>query len=161
MRDDGDFTAYAEARWPTLVRTLVLLGSPLSEAVEVAERTLAGCLLNWHALREAGDIDVEVYAELLHERSRALEQDPQPVSGVPVTDPDPDRSDAAMLLEALGDALDRLEPADRCAVVLRHGAGLSAVQVAEALHVDQVEVEGRLARGLAELDAASLVQRCR
>lgn len=158
MRDDGDFAAYAEARWPTLVRTLVLLGSPVHEAVGVAERTLVRCLLEWREIGAAGDIDVEVYAEMLDERARTLAEGSP---GAPV-EPDParDPSDAALLLEALGEQLDRLGPADRCAVVLRHGAGLSMLQVAEALDVEQVEVEERLAGVLAVLDAESLVQRC-
>ena len=39
MRDDGDFSAYADARWPAIIRTLVLLGTPA--AVEVATGALA------------------------------------------------------------------------------------------------------------------------
>ena len=166
MRDDGDFDAYAEARWPTLVRTTVLLGSALEEAVEIAGRTMAGCRLQWRTIRQAGDIDVEVYAELLEERSRALgERGPGPTDhpGVAVEADRPavDRSDAEELLDALGQALDRLEPVDRCAVVLRHGAGLSELQVAEVLRLDPLEVEERLASATVELDPEGLVQRCR
>src|SRR6476660_9809900 len=112
MRDDGDFTAYAEARWPTLVRCLVLLGSETSEAAEVAEAALARCRQDWRSIRQAGDIDVEVYAELLDvraERARAEQgpaATPHPAPGA--ADPGPQPSDAALLLGALLDALDRL-----------------------------------------------------
>ena len=165
MRDDGDFTAYAEARWPMLVRSVVLLGSPAPEAAEVAEAALARCRLAWRAIRDAGDIDVEVYAELLAERARALAQPRSdqvarpgrgPVDGVPDADP----SDAAVLLESLLVALARLDPVARCAVVLRHGAGLSTLQAAEILQVEPFEVEQLLASSLAELPDG-LVRQCR
>lgn len=166
MRDDGDFTAYTEARWPTLVRTLVLLGSPTPEAVDIAERTLARCRLEWRSIREAGDLDVEVYAELLDERGRTLTQaaaaaDARPEPRSEPAPGDVGRSDAAVLLEELLASLDRLEVGDRCAVVLRHGAGLSAVQVAEALGGHPEEIERRVATARAVLDPERLVQRCR
>jgi len=159
MRDDGDFTAYAEARWPALVRTLVLLGRPQGEAVEVAERTLARCRLEWRVVGESVDVDVEVYTELLDQAARAGDE-----AGPRTDAPPPDRgepSGAEPLLEALCEALGRLDAAGRRAVVLRHGAGLSPVQVAEVLHADPAEVEGRLAAAAVTLDAPSLVQQCR
>jgi len=171
MRDDGDFTAYAEARWPALVRTAVWLGAPTVLAADLAEGALARCRLDWRAIRDAEDIDVEVYAELLEERARVLAEtgpsaaaetrsEASPVAPRPAA-PDGDRSDAALLLEALLDALDRLDPAHRGAVVLRHGAGLSTDQVAAVLEVDPSEVERRLTWARTVLDPERLVQRCR
>lgn len=172
MRDDGDFTAYVEARWPALVRCLVLLGSPVDEAVEVAERALARCWLDWRAIRTAEDIDVEVYSVLLAQRTRIEEAAPavaEPAGASrgrgPFSKPGPVVTarpiDAVLLLDALLAALDRLRPDVRSAVVLRHAAGLSIMQVAEVLRVDPLEVEERDSAAIAELDPEGLVRQCR
>jgi hypothetical protein len=43
MNHDGDFAAYVAARWPAVVRTLVLLGSPDDVAAEVGRTAFARC----------------------------------------------------------------------------------------------------------------------
>ncbi len=41
---DEAFSAFAEARWPRLVRSAVLLGCSPAEAEDVAQTTLLRCL---------------------------------------------------------------------------------------------------------------------
>src|SRR3954454_715755 len=65
MRDDGDFAAYLAARWPFLVRSLVLLGCSPAEAEELARAGLARCYASWERVRRADDVDVHVHRAVL------------------------------------------------------------------------------------------------
>lgn len=56
-RTRTDFTAFASARWPALVRSAVLLGCSLHEAEDLAQATLMRCLLKWKQVRRADDPD--------------------------------------------------------------------------------------------------------
>ncbi|NYD42195.1 hypothetical protein [Nocardioides panaciterrulae] len=159
MREDADFTDYVEARWPTLVRTLVLLGRTPAGACRVAERSLASCQLRWRTIRTADDIDVRVYGEAYAELLAARRRPAADIDGADEADASgpPEAAaaapaDAVLVLESLLAALDRLAEPDRVAVVLQHGAGLGAVQVAELLEVDPFEVEQRVDSAVTALD---------
>ena len=158
MRFDRDFAAYLQARWPTLVRSLVLLGCSQSEAEEVAQEGLARCYLDWGRVREAGDIDVQVYREVLDRLEHARRQEEGAVAD-PVAEPvsaDGAPSDAVLLRYALEEALDRLPEDQRSVVVLRFAAGLSELQVSDLLDLPLEEVDARLAAGLTALDLPTL-----
>lgn len=130
MRDDGDFEAYTAARWSTLVRSLVLLGSPPRVAEDIALDALARCYLQWNRIQEADDIDVRVYRTLLECRDRSR------IAWWSDEEPD-DRASAAAsgarLRQDLEKILDRLELGDRQTLVLRFVADLSESQVADVL----------------------------
>lgn len=70
MRDDADFSAYAVARWPSLVRILVLLGSPPDEAHHLARTALARLRSDWRYRDELGDLDEHTAQTLLECRAR-------------------------------------------------------------------------------------------
>ena len=55
--DDADFEAYLAARWPTLVRSLVLIGLPPAEAEDVVVTGLARCRTAWRRLQDVDDVD--------------------------------------------------------------------------------------------------------
>ena len=63
--NDADFAGYLTARWPALVRTVVLIGCPRSDAEAVVETGLAHCYLAWDRTRHVDDVDVHVYREVL------------------------------------------------------------------------------------------------
>lgn len=65
MRDDADYASYVAARWPFLVRTLVLIGCPRAEAEDVVISGLARCYPSYDRVREADDIDAHVYGTVL------------------------------------------------------------------------------------------------
>ena len=75
MRDDGDFSAYAVARWPSLVRALVLLGSSPDEAHDLARTVLARLRSDWRHRDELGDLDEHTAATLLEYRAGLREPD--------------------------------------------------------------------------------------
>ena len=54
MRADGDFHGYVAARWPALVRTLVLLGCPVELAPDVVAAGLGSCRRELAARHGAG-----------------------------------------------------------------------------------------------------------
>ncbi len=122
MRDEGDFEAYAVARWSALVRTAVLLGSRRDVAPRLARATLARVRAGWRRRDEIGDLDAHLYRTLLDVR-----RDDR-VAWWTETVPAGDPIDAAALA-ALGTALDSLTPPDRAALVLRSVAGLGPEQV--------------------------------
>lgn len=143
MRHDSDFAAYLAARWPTLVRTLVLLGAREHAAEEVAQTGLARCYASWGRVRGAHDIDAHVYRTVLDcwaKRRRRWEETPTPA--VPTAEP----TEQALLRGAFEAELDRLTPDLRVVLVLRFVAGLSESQVAEVLDltVDTVEIQSEL-----------------
>ncbi len=75
-RDDSEFAAYLAARWPSLVRTLVLLDVPERTAHRVAEDALARIHPDFPRLSREEDVDVAVYRELFDARDRQAKRDP-------------------------------------------------------------------------------------
>lgn len=67
MRDEDDFSAYAVARWPSLVRVLVLLGTPPEEAPALAYAALGRLRTDWRHRDELGDLDEHTALTLLHD----------------------------------------------------------------------------------------------
>lgn len=65
MRDEEDFSAYAVARWPSLVRVLVLLGTTPEEAPTQARAVLGRLRTDWRHRDELGDLDDHTARTLL------------------------------------------------------------------------------------------------
>jgi hypothetical protein len=123
MREDSDFAAYVSARWPTLVRTLVLLGATREEAEAAARTGLARCRSSWRQICSGADPEVDVHRAVL----AAWADRASGWWAVPAADPAPE-------LAALEPRLDRLTVAQRAALALRV-AGLDETQVADVLDV--------------------------
>src|SRR5262245_15624702 len=155
--DDADFAAYLAARWPPLVRSVVLLGCSRPEAEVVVTSGLARCYAAWARVRRADDVDAHVYRTVLdcwhrHQRRRGavpIEVPPEPTAVEDVTD-------QVLLRRALEASLSALVPEHREVLVLRFAAGLSEVQVAEVLDVPVGTVTGRTAEALSHVDLAAL-----
>ncbi len=146
-RDDSEFTAYLAARWPALVRTLVLLGHPDHDAHAIALDGLVRIYPDWHRLSREEDVDVAVYREVLEARDRHLRSttgedasDPAPVT----RDVPPGLAEQAERREQLEAALEAMTPGERMVVVLEYVAELSEDQIADVLD-SHVGVGPRLA----------------
>ncbi|MFC6285765.1 hypothetical protein ACFP3Q_01115 [Nocardioides sp. GCM10027113] len=63
MGDQSDFTSYVVARWPVLVRTLVVAGEEPAAAEVAAVEGLSHCLIGWDEVPH-GDVDVWVHRHL-------------------------------------------------------------------------------------------------
>ncbi|WP_028636844.1 sigma factor-like helix-turn-helix DNA-binding protein [Nocardioides sp. URHA0032] len=146
--NDADFAAYLAARWPFLVRSLVLIGWSPVEAEDIALTGLARCRSAWGRMREVDDVDAEVFGTVLEARPHAPPSRP----GAPLDDP----SEAELLRQELEQQLTRLAPEEREAVVLRFVGGLDEVQVADTLDVPVATVGSRVAQGLARIEPPAL-----
>lgn len=135
MADHGDFTAYAVARWPALVRTLVLLGHAPTEADAVAREGLARCVRGWAEASRGGDLDSWAYRVVLGAAG---------ARHLPEVAPDPGVVDPTILdlderrrrLDELVVEVSAMPPGRREAIVLRHVADLDPGQVADVLGTD-------------------------
>lgn len=138
MGDSADFASYVVARWPAVVRTLVLLGQPPEEADEIAVEALSRCAPGFDRERREGDVDVWVYRTVLDTRARRREparQVAEEVARAPVAVAAslPDLEERTARLHELETALAALPPGEREAAVLGLVAELDDVQVSEVL----------------------------
>lgn len=153
MKDEEDFSAYAGARWPALVRSAVLLGSSLAEAEDLAQATLVRCFLAWSKVRRARDRDAYVYRILVNcyrDSRRRRWWAEKPTAQVP-DHRQPDPTEEIDTADAVARALARLSAPNREAVVLRYYVHLGEQQIAEVLRIAPGTVKSRLARALAQL----------
>lgn len=129
MREDADFNGYLAARWPTLVRTLVLLGCPEEVASDVALDALARCRSEWARTRATGDVDVLVHRALLEaweeRRSTPWWQGLSPRDAT-----------GGGLFSEVADALDRLSTDVRTVLVFERHGGLGRAQSVTAAGVE-------------------------
>jgi RNA polymerase sigma-70 factor (sigma-E family) len=155
MGDDEDFTAYMGARWPVLVRSLVLLGCNRHEAEDVAQTAMARCYASWPRVRRASDIDAYVYRTLLNCWSKSRRRRwwaETPTEHLPESH----HEDDPVLRVALEHALSKLSAEHRAVLVLRFVADMTESQVADVLGVPIGTVKSRVSRALANVDLDDL-----
>lgn len=149
----ADFTAFAGARWPTLVRSGVLLGCSLHEAEDLAQATLLRCLLKWKQVRRADDPEAYTARILLnlHRQARRRRwRGERPVEVLPEL-PTPGAEGRVDDAEAVRSALAVLTAAQREVVVLRIHLQLSEAETARVLGIPPGTAKSRLSRALARL----------
>lgn len=129
--DDADFAAYLTARWPALVRTLVLLGQDRPGAEASARDGLARCRADWERVRRVDDVDAHVYAVVLEHRGPVAVRTLTALS----------EEDTARL-RAVDERLQTLPVEEREALVLAAVADLSDAQVADVLDTSIADVPG-------------------
>jgi DNA-directed RNA polymerase specialized sigma24 family protein len=149
MRLDGDFAAYLAARWPVLVRLLVLLGGRTDEAEDAVRSGLALDYADWARISRSDDPDVYVYRSVLE----AWDRRPGGWWNAPPPGPE---GEPTPELAALERQLDRLTGLERRALVLRFASGLSESQVAQVLDAPPGAVRDLAARALARVDLAAV-----
>lgn len=136
MRNDADFAGYLAARWPALVRSLVLIGCPRAEAEELVVGALARCYPSYEKVREHEDIDVHVYGTVLDAWHRRLKHGDVPIEEPieePAEEPAEEETDEVLLRREIEAELAALPAAQREQQVLRHVAELTEDQVADVL----------------------------
>ena len=159
-RNDADFAAYMAARWPFLVRSLVLIGCPRHEAEDVVQTGLARCYASWDRVRKADDVDAYVYRTVLncwHKSRRRRWWGEQPTEAPP--EPLADRGRRPTRCSCGTPSRPSCAgstPEHREVLVLRFVADLTEVQVAEVLDVPVGTVKSRVSRALARVDLAAL-----
>jgi RNA polymerase sigma-70 factor (sigma-E family) len=153
---DEDFSEYVAARWPSLVRSAVLLGCQRAEAEDVAQTTLIRCYLAWSRVRRARDRDAYVYRVLVNVLKKSHGRrwwGEQPTAVTPEAAQEPADLETGIDLRH---ALAGLTADHRAVLVLRFVADLSERQVAEVLGIPAGTVKSRVSRALASIDPAGL-----
>ncbi|MEV5964761.1 SigE family RNA polymerase sigma factor [Kribbella sp. NPDC051952] len=145
-----DFTDYVAARWPTLVRSAVLLGCTHPEAEDLVQTVLERCLLKWNRVRAADDRDAYVHQILINSflSARRRRWNGERPSAVLPEHAGVDQTAVVDDTDAVMRALDRLPSDQRTAVVLRYYAHLTEQQMASVLGVATGTVKSRLSRAV-------------
>ena len=153
MDDDGEFSAYASARWSALVRSGVVLGCTVDEAHDLAQTTLLRCFKAWRRVQRADDRDAYVYRILLncHRDSRRRRWWGERPTEVLPDQAVPDATTEVATTDSVQRALNDLSQINREAVVLRYYANLTEAQIADVLHIAPGTVKSRLSRAVAQL----------
>jgi DNA-directed RNA polymerase specialized sigma24 family protein len=155
VSDGSDFASFVVARWPALVRSLVLLGHDTGRAEEAAVAGLARCHPSWDRVREEGDVDANAYRVVLEQLDRGRhgggdhDDDPPPLLDPVLAD----RAERVELLAELEQALERTPEEVRTVLVLRFAAGLDPDQVATVMALPTTLVEEWERRGSTQLAA--------
>ena len=134
--EDEAFATYVEARWTSLVRSLVLLGCEPHEAEDVTQTALIRCYRTWDRVSRADDPDAYVYRTLLNcwRTSRRRKW-----WGERPSETLPERVGAATddveLRQVIEATLGGLNADHRAVLVLRYVADLTEAQTARVLDV--------------------------
>ncbi len=142
-RDDG-FDDFVRDRAPGLLRTAVLLTADRQAGEELVVAALVRARGRWRTVRGGDDPPAAVRGMLV---DRHLGRRPL-LGGGQVLE---DRTGADGRTGALREALLRLDPVERTALVLRHHDGLDEEEIARLLHRPAGAVRDDLARALAAL----------
>ena len=147
-----DFGAFAESRWPGLVRLAFGLTGDRWVAEDLAQATLARAYVAWRRVSRADDPDAYLRRILVNtstrrfRRPRVTEQ-----SGDPPETAVAGPADLVDERTALLAALRQLPPRQRAVVVLRYWEDLTDVQIGAALGCSPGTVRSQLSRALAKL----------
>lgn len=157
MDQDGEFSAFASARWGALVRSGIVLGCTLEEAHDLAQTTLLRCYTAWRRVQRADDRDAYVYRVLLncHRDSRRRRWWGERPTDVLPDRATPDPTAQVGVTDAVQRALADLSAVNREVVVLRYYANLTEAQTADLLRIAPGTVKSRLSRALAQLATSS------
>lgn len=158
MRDDDDFATYMRARWPVLVRSLVMLGCAPAEAEDVAQAALTHCYSSWERVRRADDVDAYVFRSVLNTWNSSRRRrwwGERPSDDIPER-VQPEHTHLSDLRATLVRALQDLSPEHRQVLVLRYVADLTETQVAAALGISPGTVKSRTSRAIANIDTEQL-----
>lgn len=153
MTRDDDFTAFAAARWPRLLRSAVFLGCSAAEAEDLAQSTLLRCYLAWPKVERAANRDAYVSTVLVNgfrESRRRRWWGERPTETLPEAVA-PDHGHEVTETDAVRRALTALTPSQREVVVLRYYAALSERETADALGIPPGTVKSRLSAALKHL----------
>ncbi len=158
MSRDDDFAAYMTARWPGLVRSLIVLGCEPEEAEDVVQTGLIRTYRSWDRVTKAEDLDAYVYRTVLNCWAKSRRRrwwGERPTEVLPM-EPAPDPTRDALNRLVIEQALGRLSEAQRTVLVLRFVADLTEAQVAQALGLPIGTVKSRVSRAIARIDLDDL-----
>ena len=148
---ERDFSAYMEARQPSLLRTAYLLVGDQHTAEDLVQVAFAKLYLSWDKVRDGEALDGYVRRILVNEHNslwrRAWKRREQTTDDVP----EHGRSDSYDEGSDLWAVIQTLPRRTRAVIVLRYYEDLSEAEIAETLGVTRGTVKSQASRGLALL----------
>ncbi|MCW2860100.1 MAG: putative polymerase subfamily sigma factor [Actinoallomurus sp.] len=148
MRDDSEFSEFAEAAVIRLRQTAFLLSRDWHLAQDLAQITLAKVYLKWRRIDDPHAYAKKILLRAFLDHKRRRSSDEFAVGELPETSAVCDQPDLRLtLFEALG----HLPPRDRAIVVLRYWEDLSIRAVADLLNLSESHVKIQSMRSLARL----------
>lgn len=144
-------------RWPSLVRSAVLLGCAPHEAEDLVQTALASCFMSWSKVAQADDRDAYVYRVLVNAHADSRRRHwwkERPAAEPPEREDTHDANGPVDNSDAVERAPGGLSRPNRAVVVLPFYAGLSEHQTATALGIPAGTVKSRLSRALKQLSTS-------
>jgi RNA polymerase sigma-70 factor (sigma-E family) len=152
-RSEGDFRAFVELRWTSLVRFGYLLTGDWAAAEDLTQVALERTWRRWRHVRDDRPERYVKAAMANQMRSRWRLRRPEPVSVASVAERGEQEGpgDRHALRDALWTELLRLPPRMRAVVVLRVWEDLSEAETARVLGVSAGSVKSQMSRAMARL----------
>ncbi len=152
-RRDAEFTAYLEARQPSLLRTAYLLTGDRHQAEDVLQTSLAKLYLAWDKVNDRASVDAYVRRIMVNENNslwrRAWKRKEHATEVLPES-PHVDAYDEGRSA-ALWEVVTSLPPKARAVVVLRYYEQLSEAETADVLGISVGTVKSQCSRAIAAL----------
>jgi RNA polymerase sigma-70 factor (sigma-E family) len=148
MRDDGDFSDFAEAAVVRLRQTAFLLSRDWHLAQDLTQITLSKVYVKWRRIDDPHAYAKKILLRAFLDHKRRRSSDELAVEELPEA---PTADDGRDLRLTLFEALGRLPPRDRAIVVLRYWEDLSVRDVAGLLGLSEGNVKIQSMRSLAKL----------
>jgi RNA polymerase sigma-70 factor (sigma-E family) len=148
MRDDGEFSDFAEAAVVRLRQTAFLLSRDWHLAQDLTQITLAKVYVKWRRIDDPHAYAKKILLRAFLDHKRRRSSDELAVEELPEA---PTADDGRDLRLTLFEALGRLPPRDRAIVVLRYWEDLSVRDVAALLGLSEGNVKIQSMRSLAKL----------
>jgi RNA polymerase sigma-70 factor (sigma-E family) len=151
--EEADFRGYAASRMRGLRRTAFLLCGDWHHAEDVTQNVLTKLYRTWPRISDRERVDAYAHTMLVRatfdRRRRASWRRELSAAVVPDTASagQPNVEERMVLLDALA----KMPPRQRAAVVLRYWADLDVAETAQALNCSQGTVKSQTARGLVAL----------
>ncbi len=151
---DAEFTAYLNARQPSLLRTAYLLTGDRHQAEDVLQTSLAKLYLAWHKVNDRNSVDAYVRRIMVNENNslwrRGWKKREYAAEQLPEGDPHHDSYDEG-LSSALWEVVQTLPPKARAVVVLRYYEQMTEAETADVLGISVGTVKSQCSRALASL----------
>lgn len=148
MRDDSEFSEFAEAAVTRLRQTAFLLSRDWHLAQDLTQITLAKVYVRWRRIDDPHAYARKTLLRAFLDHRRRRSSGEVAVAELPETSAAGDQPDLRL---TLFDALGHLPPRDRAIVVLRYWEDLSVRAVAELLDLSESNVKIQSMRSLDKL----------